>query len=918
MEPGVPFSLMGAVELLAVAASAGLAVAAALRRTFPAALVALGALVLAAAQVRTALQLGVPSSDDLMLARAAGALLVGAGFSVGGLGTRLVPTSMYGVVVPLAAMAGPASFAAGTTAFAAGAVVWNRRDAIGAWMGAGFALWAGSAVLSAWADSGSTVPTTVLVVRGLGALCVLVALALLAQASLLSKVVGAILVGVLAMAIAAVAVVGNVVVSSYTTQSRETVESAGSSRINGLATLKQQNADIAQLMADACWQQSDQVCQNFLVTYLKYGSGDFVVRVPATGEVQSVAGRPALTPTEKVKFRSDSSIRQVLQGSGANRLNSLSGVMRINGKESVTVAVVTIAVPEKSRATGQSAPSEVLVYGRRLDKDYVAQDFDAGGFGLSILAGVPLQVVATNRSDNEARQLLQTVRDAHADRGIPDNGLTISSQGTAPTVRLLQLKGPDQTPVALLALSRDAGPALQTERDALRLLMATALLALVLVAIGAALLGRRTLEPVRQLTFAAERVAAGDLSATAAVRSRDEVGTLSRTFDAMTSSLGQVTGDLRESAARLETVLASMSDGLLATDHEGLVSSVNRAALEMLGLEAEDVIGEPLEVVADVRDAGGAQLANPSLRLRDEAAEVFRPDGTTVPVRVEISGLLGIEGVVLVLRDTTREREIERMKTEFLSNVSHELRTPLTPIRGYAEMLVARPDLDPAKVTSFATTIRDESLKMNRVVDLLVDVATFEAGRVSVSPRAVSVKSLLDARLEVWHKRVPKRSKDLKRRVAAALPPVLVDPVWVAKALDEFIDNAMKYTPAGTSITLLGSLSPDGTRVRVAVKDAGPGISEADQVALFTSFEQVDGSATRRVGGLGLGLSFVRRLAEDAGFPLTVTTRVGRGAEFALDLPLAEAPSSTQRRKKLVVEGGKKSVSKSGSKVRAR
>ena len=92
-------------------------------------------------------------------------------------------------------------------------------------------------------------------------------------------------------------------------------------------------------------------------------------------------------------------------------------------------------------------------------------------------------------------------------------------------------------------------------------------------------------------------------------------------------------------------------------------------------------------------------------------------------------------------------------------------------------------------------------------------------------------------------------------------------------------------------------MSPDGTRVRVAVKDAGPGISEMDQVALFTSFEQVDGSATRRVGGLGLGLSFVRRLAEDAGFPLTVTTRVGKGAEFALDLPIADAPAQAPLRR---------------------
>jgi PAS domain S-box-containing protein len=359
----------------------------------------------------------------------------------------------------------------------------------------------------------------------------------------------------------------------------------------------------------------------------------------------------------------------------------------------------------------------------------------------------------------------------------------------------------------------------------------------------------------------------------------------------MTSSLGRLTGDLRDAAARLETVLASMTDGLLATDGAGVVTSVNRAALAMLGLEEQDVVGEPLSIVADLRDAAGRSLTDHEVVLHDEPAEVHRPDGTTVPVRVAITPLQDVAGVVLVLRDTTREREVERMKTEFLSNVSHELRTPLTPIRGYAEILVGKPELERDKVLTFATTIRDESLKMNRVVDLLVDVAALEAGRVSVSPRPVPVRDLLDARLGAWQERAPLRAADLKRRVAAGLPHVDVDPMWVGKALDELLDNAVKYTPVGTAVTLAAAWSPDGSRVRVSVRDAGPGIAEADQKALFTSFEQVDGSATRRVGGLGLGLSFVRRLAEAAGFPLEVTSVLGKGSEFSIDLPVAETPA---------------------------
>jgi signal transduction histidine kinase len=238
-----------------------------------------------------------------------------------------------------------------------------------------------------------------------------------------------------------------------------------------------------------------------------------------------------------------------------------------------------------------------------------------------------------------------------------------------------------------------------------------------------------------------------------------------------------------------------------------------------------------------------------------------------------------------VLRDQAREREVERMKTEFLSNVSHELRTPLTPIRGYADLLLKR-ELTAPQVKTFAGTIASEARKMNRVVDLLVDVASIEAGRVHLSPRPVSAKALVEGRFAVWQDRAGPRAADLRRKVTAGLADVLVDPDWLGKALDELIDNAVKYSPAGTTVTLGAEPGPRGF-VRVYVADRGPGVG--DDAALFGSFEQVDGSATRRIGGLGLGLSFVNRIAQVADLQLTVTSAPGKGAQFALDLPAAPA-----------------------------
>jgi two-component system sensor histidine kinase VicK len=887
MEPGVPFALLGAVQLLLIAAWCALAGAAvALRRgRLSAALVVLGALVLAAVEVRTALLFGQARADDLAIGRAAGALLLAAGLNAGALRERLearLPVDgLGGVVVPLASAPAPAFLAGACTLAAALASFRARRDLAGTLLASGLGAAAVAAVAAPLADDTANGSLLVIAVRGLAAVGLLAGLVALARTSLLGKVVAAILAGVLAMAAAAVGVVGTNVVSSYQRQSNSLVAEGTFERLAALDRVGESAQVVAQIAAGTC---TDVARCNAVLDRIVSGGAthDFVVRVSKGGQARSLGGRKALSASELLGLGRDPAVSAVFTSSvGLN----VPPIMKLRLLGSPPVLAVAAAVPDRP-----TAPTSAVLYGVRIDNDYASSDIDqVGTYGLSFL--VDGKVVASNLSQRERQAVQQIADDAGVPQGIDANGVTVAAEGSRPTVHFAPVLGPGDSPIGVVAVSREASASLAAQRSALTSLLVTALLATALVGGFALLLGRRTVDPVRRLTAAAARVSAGDLTASAGVRSSDEVGTLSRTFDTMTASLVQVTSDLRSSATRLSTVLSSMSDGLVATDAHGRVTSINPAALAMVGLETEAAaMGRPLGDVVDVRDAAGAALAVPALRLFDAAGEVHRgEDDETVPVRVSLAPLDSGDGVVLVLRDTTREREVERMKTEFLSNVSHELRTPLTPIRGYAEILVAKPDIDAAKVSTFATTIRDESLRMGRVVDLLVDVAAIEAGRVTVMPRSVSVRSLVDGRLEVWKERAAERSKDLKRRVATGLPKVMVDPEWVGKALDELIDNAVKHTPAGTAITLVATLLED--TVRVTVRDAGPGIAEDDQRSLFTSFEQVDGSATRRVGGLGLGLSFVRRLADDAGFPLSFTSTVGKGSEFSLDLPISDEPS---------------------------
>jgi len=183
----------------------------------------------------------------------------------------------------------------------------------------------------------------------------------------------------------------------------------------------------------------------------------------------------------------------------------------------------------------------VLVYGIRIDDSYAKNISDLGGFGFAVLAGSPLRIVASNGSPDQRRRLLTVLHGPRAAQGFSGSETTLADQGNLPTVALRKLTDGEGT-VAVLAVTRSAATTQAAERAALQSLLLTGLVATAVVSCLAVVLGRRTVEPVRRLTAAAQRVSSGDLSATAGVSARDEVGALSRTFDAMTGNLTRLTG----------------------------------------------------------------------------------------------------------------------------------------------------------------------------------------------------------------------------------------------------------------------------------------------------------------------------------------------------------------------------------------
>ena len=446
----------------------------------------------------------------------------------------------------------------------------------------------------------------------------------------------------------------------------------------------------------------------------------------------------------------------------------------------------------------------------------------------------------------------------------------------------------------------------QTRQQLFQTLFLVALGAALVALVLAALVGERIGAGLRRLTQTAGEIRTGNLDARAGLNTADELGTLGDAFDSMAVALGDMTGELRSAAvdearlrSRMEAVVAGMGEALMAIDAAGLVTDFNAAAEELFDRPSSEVCGSSVSSLRLLGPQGEDltdRLAVPRLEPWNIVATVVRRDATLIPVAVSCGAVRGpvgeIAGGVVVLRDLRPEREVERMKTEFLANISHEWKTPLTPIKGYASMLSTRP-LSREKTQDFASEILVSAGKLERVISRLVNFATVSAGRLELRTEAVVVRELVDTARARWKDRLEEGHR-LVIRVARGLPDIEGDRRYLDQVLDELIDNALKYSPSGGRVTIsarAAGRAGNGSRpyVELAVADEGVGIPSDRLGTIFGDFAQGDGSATREFGGLGLGLALVSHICDAHGGTLTCRSEVGEGSTFILVLPAVRA-----------------------------
>jgi two-component system, OmpR family, phosphate regulon sensor histidine kinase PhoR len=412
---------------------------------------------------------------------------------------------------------------------------------------------------------------------------------------------------------------------------------------------------------------------------------------------------------------------------------------------------------------------------------------------------------------------------------------------------------------------------LRTVRAILAVGFALAALAGLLVL---ALIARGVLRPLRNITESVERVGQGALETSVPEGGAEEVAALARTVNEMRRDVEGRIQAVRDEQRIRDAILASLDEGVVLFGGDGGVVYRNQRADHLLGPGIDHAARLlPLELRILVE------------RARSEGVQVSRAEVTTARDRrlQATTAALGRDGqTLLVLRDVTRDRRVEAIRREFVSNASHELKTPVASIRALAETIAGSAAGDPEAIARFVIQLEQEAIRLSRIVSDLLDLSRLEA---QTGERTLVRFDEIVAE-EVGRLERAAREAALSLRVNALEPAeVLGSAADLALLVRNLVENAIQYTRPGGTVEV--SLSVDGDASVLTVRDDGIGIPSRDQGRIFERFYRVDRARSRATGGTGLGLSIVKHVAENHGGSVRVESELGRGSSFEVRVPVA-------------------------------
>lgn len=418
------------------------------------------------------------------------------------------------------------------------------------------------------------------------------------------------------------------------------------------------------------------------------------------------------------------------------------------------------------------------------------------------------------------------------------------------------------------------------ENEIKKLIFFSALIGIVLTTVFAFFLSTRITQPLIQMKKAAEKMAEGRFSSRVPVRSheRDEIGDLAVTFNRMAAQLEESVHALSQEKEQLASILHSMADGVITMDAQGRVIVTNPPSEALLQHWREDEEEAPV-LPAPLREIFSLVVEGE----QEQFGDITVSGRTWAVVMAPLYAHEQVRGAVAVLRDVTEERRMDKLRKDFVANVSHELRTPLAMLQGYSEALLDGIAQTPAEQADIAEVINDESQRMSRLVQELLDLARMEAGHIRLETAEVDATALIRRVLRKFQAIAREQKVTLVGDIPTALPAVEWDEDKVEQVLTNLVDNAIRHTPAGGRVLIEVTQQEDGLVLNV--HDTGSGIPEKDLPFIFERFYKADKARTRGQAGTGLGLAIVKHIVEAHQGSVEVKSRLNEGTTFKVSLP---------------------------------
>jgi two-component system, OmpR family, phosphate regulon sensor histidine kinase PhoR len=388
----------------------------------------------------------------------------------------------------------------------------------------------------------------------------------------------------------------------------------------------------------------------------------------------------------------------------------------------------------------------------------------------------------------------------------------------------------------------------------------------------------------------ADNVTMGNLDARIRDETSDELGSLANSLNATASRLQQIIDELKSEKKTMTAILEGMQAGVLATDQEGRVTLTNPALDRILGIEGGSSIGKRvIEVVRNAELKG--IFDNVHMENREVIASIEITLNTTRSFEVVAVPLIDpIQkhgGVVAVLHEITRQKELEKIRRDFVANVSHELRTPLTAIRGFAETLLDGALDDRSNNRRFIEVIKSHAVRLSDLTKDLLVLASLESESFRLNIEDIDLPSLIQDAVESMKPLAAAKQQDISCQLSRDLPGVRGDKEKLVQVLVNLLDNAIKFTPDRGMISIQAGFEPGTAGIVIHVRDNGSGIAYSEIPRIFERFYRVDRARSREQGGTGLGLSIVKHIIEAHKGRIEVKSTLGQGSDFFFSLPLA-------------------------------